>query len=55
MRQAIDRRVVHKTCPTWGETRCKLELFVANNPRTSERWRDVTCLSCLMTRPKRKT
>lgn len=39
----------HKTCPTWGQTQCGMDLWIIGktNPETSYRWRDVTCPKCL--------
>jgi hypothetical protein len=40
---------VHKTCPTWGETQCGVELFqlTGRELKTIYRWCDVTCKKCL--------
>jgi hypothetical protein len=37
---------VHKTCPTWGRTQCGKEVWECN-PKTSYRWCDVTCKTCI--------
>jgi hypothetical protein len=48
------RRVTHKTCPTWGVTQCRRDLWpdkMDGAPKVSERWRDVTCGQCLKSKP----
>lgn len=42
--------VVHKTCPTWGETLCRKTLFGSRPVKTSNRWDAVTCPDCLANR-----
>lgn len=51
------KRVIHKTCPTWGVTQCGRYLFtcVLQGIRdTSYRWRDVTCKTCLRAKPEKE-
>lgn len=54
IRKKRDRRVTHKTCPTWGVTQCMKTLWpnkIDAAPKTTVRWRDVTCKKCLKDRP----
>lgn len=47
-------RVTHKTCPTWGVTQCMKPLWpdkIDGAPKTTERWRGVTCKKCLKDKP----
>ena len=39
-------RPVHKTCPSWGETVCGIQLY-ARAPKIVERWDRTTCKLCL--------
>lgn len=49
------KKLVHKTCPTWGETQCHLTLFPLSgySRETSYRWSDVTCPKCLVEKPRK--
>lgn len=43
--------VVHKTCPSWGETQCGASLFTAAPPPHAVfKWKGVTCKECLKLR-----
>ena len=46
--------MLHKTCPTWGETVCGKALFAVNPPKAAERWHSVTCPKCLRNHSKRR-
>ena len=44
------KRVIHKTCPSWGVTQCMKDRWpnkINREPKTTEKWRDVTCKQCL--------
>ena len=45
--------IVHKTYPSWTTTECDRLIdpqYVDNPPKTSYRWKDVTCKRCLRNR-----
>jgi len=54
MSKSTKSSIVHKTCPTWGETVCGRSMIGTRHyAAASLRWEKVTCASCLKNRPVR--